>query len=94
MVSRHRLAHITGGTLTYLIFGAVFIIVVFPLVWMFYTSFKQQWEIFADPFAMFCAIRCCCSRGKPDSASTMTVEIRRCHSNVTPPKYGSLQISK
>ena len=22
------------------------------MVWMFYTSFKLQWEIFADPFAL------------------------------------------
>jgi raffinose/stachyose/melibiose transport system permease protein len=52
MVRRHRLAQLTGGTLTYLIFGVVLIVVIFPLVWMFYTSFKQQWEIFADPFAL------------------------------------------
>src|SRR4051812_10603808 len=52
MVNRYRLARTTGSTLTYLIFLVVFIIVVFPMVWMFYTSFKQQWEIFADPFAL------------------------------------------
>jgi ABC-type glycerol-3-phosphate transport system permease component len=52
LVNHHRLARTTGNTLTYAIFVAVFILVVFPMVWMFYTSFKLQWEIFADPFAL------------------------------------------
>jgi ABC-type glycerol-3-phosphate transport system permease component len=52
MLKHHRLAKTSGHLLTYCIFLAVFVVVIFPLVWMLYTSFKQQWQIFADPFAL------------------------------------------
>lgn len=52
MASKPRMMRATGNTLTYAIFVAVFVVVVFPMIWMFYTSFKLQWEIFADPFAL------------------------------------------
>lgn len=37
---------------TYLIFLCVFIIVVYPLFWMFYSSLKPQWAIFQNVFAL------------------------------------------
>lgn len=37
---------------TYAIFLIFTIIVLFPLVWMFYTSFKAQYQIFEDPFGL------------------------------------------
>ena len=50
---RHiRPAAAASGGLTYLVFGIIFLIVIFPMVWMFYTSFKEQWEIFANPFSL------------------------------------------
>jgi raffinose/stachyose/melibiose transport system permease protein len=52
VVPRYRLDRAAGAGVSYLIFLAVFVVVVFPLVWMFYTSFKEQWQIFADPFAL------------------------------------------
>jgi ABC-type glycerol-3-phosphate transport system permease component len=52
MLARPRLATATGALVTYLLFAVVFLIVVYPLVWMFYTSFKEQWEIFESPFAL------------------------------------------
>jgi ABC-type glycerol-3-phosphate transport system permease component len=38
--------------ITYIIFILVFIAVIYPLFWMFYSSLKDQWQIFADPFAL------------------------------------------
>lgn len=43
--------------LTYVIFIIVLIAVIFPLFWMFYSSFKDQWQIFANPFALPEAIK-------------------------------------
>ena len=37
---------------TYVVLIIFFVVVVYPLVWMFYSSFKPQWEIFANPFAL------------------------------------------
>lgn len=37
---------------SYAIFAFVAMIVLFPLVWMFYTSFKEQYQIFEDPFGL------------------------------------------
>lgn len=52
MSVRLRPVRILCGSATYLIFVITFGIVIFPMVWMFYTSFKEQWQIFADPFAL------------------------------------------
>jgi ABC-type glycerol-3-phosphate transport system permease component len=49
---RLRLSQVAGNTAIYLIFLIAFAVVIFPMIWMFYTSFKQQWQIFADPFAL------------------------------------------
>ena len=38
--------------LTYLVFAVTLVVVMFPLVWMLYTSFKPQYAIFEDPFAL------------------------------------------
>lgn len=51
MSSRRRPMQILTATITYLIFLFFLVIVLFPLFWMFYTSFKEQWQIFANPFA-------------------------------------------
>jgi ABC-type glycerol-3-phosphate transport system permease component len=52
MVERVRLTRTFGATITYAIFVAVAAVVLYPLIWMFYTSFKEQWEIFRDPFSL------------------------------------------
>ncbi len=44
--------HISSTIGLYIIFVAVFIMVVYPLVWMLYSSFKPQWEIFENPFSL------------------------------------------
>ena len=52
MVERFRLTRSLGSAITYAIFLMVAVIVLYPLIWMFYTSFKEQWEIFQDPFSL------------------------------------------
>jgi len=52
MVGRLRLTRSLSMIVTYAIFVMVAIIVLYPLIWMFYTSFKEQWEIFRDPFSL------------------------------------------
>jgi len=37
---------------TYVIFVVTCIVVLYPLVWMLYTSLKPQWEIFVNPFSL------------------------------------------
>ncbi len=43
---------ILGRLATYAVFIAVFVVVIYPLFWMFYSSLKDQWQIFANPFAL------------------------------------------
>jgi ABC-type glycerol-3-phosphate transport system permease component len=43
---------ILSHTATYLIFLIVFIMVAYPLFWMFATSLREQWQIFDLPFAL------------------------------------------
>lgn len=52
MVERVRLTRTFGSAITYAIFLVVAAVVLYPLIWMFYTSFKEQWEIFRDPFSL------------------------------------------
>lgn len=52
MSSRIRPMQILTATVTYLIFLLFLMVVLYPMIWMFYTSFKEQWQIFADPFAL------------------------------------------
>lgn len=52
MSRRIRPAQLISTTVMYLIFLFVFLLVMFPMIWMFYTSFKAQWQIFANPFAL------------------------------------------
>jgi raffinose/stachyose/melibiose transport system permease protein len=52
MIERIRVTRSLGATITYAIFVVVAVIVLYPLIWMFYTSFKEQWEIFQDPFSL------------------------------------------
>lgn len=48
--ARRRLRPNVG--LTYVVFGLTLFIVLFPLAWMLYTSFKPQYQIFEDPFGL------------------------------------------
>lgn len=52
MVAHPRFTRTLSMIVTYAIFLMVAIIVLYPLLWMFYTSFKEQWEIFEDPFSL------------------------------------------
>lgn len=52
MIDRIKLARISGVAASYFIFIAVFVLVLYPLIWMFYSSFKTQWEIFGSPFGL------------------------------------------
>jgi ABC-type glycerol-3-phosphate transport system permease component len=52
MTNQTPLMRWAGRIITYAIFITVFFVVVYPLFWMFYTSFKEQWQIFQDPFAL------------------------------------------
>lgn len=52
MASRMNLGRSLSIVVTYAIFFMVAVIVLYPLIWMFYTSFKEQWEIFQEPFAL------------------------------------------
>ena len=47
-----RAAGHLGGTLKYLFLIAYLCIVVFPMVWVFYTSMKSTQEIFKNPFGL------------------------------------------
>ncbi len=37
---------------TYAVFVFVFLLVAYPLFWMFSTSLREQWQIFDQPFAL------------------------------------------
>lgn len=52
MAARLRITRTLSVVVTYAIFLMVAVIVLYPLIWMFYTSFKEQWEIFQDPFSL------------------------------------------
>ena len=52
MAIQPKITRTVGAAFSYLVFAAVFVVVTYPLVWMFYTSFKPQWEIFSAPFAL------------------------------------------
>ena len=52
MSRRLRPMQVLSAAITYFIFGFLFLIVLYPMIWMFYTSFKEQWQIFANPFAL------------------------------------------
>lgn len=52
MTQRARSSRSISVPIVYAIFGVFTIIVLYPLIWMFYTSFKEQWEIFQDPFSL------------------------------------------
>jgi ABC-type glycerol-3-phosphate transport system permease component len=52
MSNQSPIMRIITRVLTYVIFMVVLIAVVFPLFWMFYSSLKDQWQIFANPFAL------------------------------------------
>ena len=52
MSRRLRPMQVLSAAITYFIFGFLFLVVLYPMIWMFYTSFKEQWQIFEDPFAL------------------------------------------
>jgi len=52
MSSRLRPMQIVVAAAIYLIFLLFLVVILYPMFWMFYTSLKEQWEIFADPFAL------------------------------------------
>ncbi|MBA3416295.1 MAG: carbohydrate ABC transporter permease, partial [Chloroflexia bacterium] len=52
MQARPGAAWSMAAIVSYAIFAVVFLLVTYPLVWMFYTSFKDQWEIFDRPFSL------------------------------------------
>jgi ABC-type glycerol-3-phosphate transport system permease component len=52
MSRRIRPAALLTAIFTYSVFIAILVLVLYPMIWMFYTSFKEQWQIFADPFAL------------------------------------------
>jgi ABC-type sugar transport system, permease component len=52
MIRRSNSASGMTAFVIYGIFLLVAVVVLFPLVWMFYTSFKSQFEIFQDPFGL------------------------------------------
>jgi ABC-type glycerol-3-phosphate transport system permease component len=47
-----RISTVAKAVLLYPIFIALSVIILFPLVWMFYSSFKSNADIFADVFAL------------------------------------------
>lgn len=52
MVRRMHPSRLVMNSAIYAVFLLMFAIIVYPMIWMFYTSFKEQWQIFQDPFAL------------------------------------------
>ncbi|MBV7338801.1 carbohydrate ABC transporter permease [Chloroflexi bacterium TSY] len=52
MSNQTRSMQLLTAIVSYAIFLVVFLLVIYPMIWMFYTSFKEQWQIFENPFAL------------------------------------------
>jgi ABC-type glycerol-3-phosphate transport system permease component len=52
MTERAQQNRWVAPSVIYLVFAVFTVVVLYPLIWMFYTSFKEQWQIFQDPFAL------------------------------------------
>jgi ABC-type glycerol-3-phosphate transport system permease component len=50
-LSRIRMGSVVKGVLLYPLFIAVSFLILFPLIWMFYSSFKSNADIFANVFS-------------------------------------------